>query len=57
MSGFFDDEKIPEGNDGKPLAFLPKPFTPQLLAEKVKQVISGSKIPNIAPRTKLDSPI
>ncbi|MEX2111528.1 MAG: response regulator [Gemmatimonadaceae bacterium] len=41
MSGYTDDEVMRRGVIGGQTAFLQKPFTPQLLAQKVREVLDG----------------
>jgi DNA-binding NtrC family response regulator len=40
-SGHADGPEAFRDSDGRPIAFLPKPFTPDRLAHKVRAVLDG----------------
>jgi PAS domain S-box-containing protein len=42
MSGYTDDDMLRRGIVDPRMAFLPKPFTPEALASKVREVLDGS---------------
>jgi two-component system cell cycle sensor histidine kinase/response regulator CckA len=43
MSGYTDSEVVRRGVIGRDVAFLQKPFTPDVLAGKVRQVLSETE--------------
>ena len=45
MSGYTDDAVVRHGVQDESMAFLQKPFTPQTLARKVRQVLDGEGTP------------
>jgi PAS domain S-box-containing protein len=44
MSGYIDDSLIRQGIQEKEVAFLQKPFSPQSLAKKVREVLGGLRV-------------
>jgi len=44
MSGYTNDVAIRHGLVGSSVAYLPKPFTPRILAEKVRQVLDAHPV-------------
>jgi two-component system cell cycle sensor histidine kinase/response regulator CckA len=50
MSGYTDDDMLRRGIMDPRMAFLQKPFTPEALAKKVREVLDGSSaVPSLPP--------
>jgi hypothetical protein len=44
MSGYPDHPVFEQGGISRETSFLPKPFTPNVLAKKVRDVLDGAKV-------------
>jgi hypothetical protein len=44
MSGYPDHPVFEQGGISRDAFFLPKPFTPNVLAKKVRDVLDGAKV-------------
>ena len=55
MSGYADNAIVQHGVLTPGLAFIEKPFSPETLAEKVRQVIHSSPPPKNSPPTTLEA--
>ena len=56
MSGYADNAIVQYGVLNPGLAFIEKPFSPETLAAKLRQVFSSSRPPKNTPRTTLGAP-
>ncbi|GKS59238.1 hypothetical protein YTPLAS18_27650 [Nitrospira sp.] len=58
MSGYTDDEIVRHGISSASLDFLPKPFTPYMLASRVRKVLDGESVQaadSVSPETSAGS--